>query len=292
MLAAAAAEAGIPFAQSTVSMAKASRIAATKGLRHWYQLYAWGGPEVHEALIERANSCGCEALVITVDGAVSGNREWDQRNYAAPDRLSLRSWLDFARHPAWVMRMLRHGRMPNFENLVDLIGKADPSIFAVSQWMRANQNPALSWSDVERARRLWPGKLILKGLLRPDDALKAADLGVDGVVISNHGGRQAEPAVSSLEMLPSMRAAVGKQMTLFADGGFRRGSDIAVALALGADAVLVGRATLYGLAAGGAQGVARAVEILRTELDRCLALIGLSSVDELNREVLWPPSQP
>ncbi len=286
MLASAAAKAGIPMTQSTVSMAKASRVAATEGLRHWYQLYVWGEPKVRETLIERAIAGGSEALVMTVDGPLSGNREWDQRNYSAPLTLSLRSLLNVARHPAWAVRMLRHGRMPNFENLADLIGQVTPNIFAVSQWIDANQNPALSWNDVERVRRLWPGKLVLKGILRPEDAVKAADKGVDGIVISNHGGRQAEPAVSPLEMLPSIRAAVGKDFTLFVDSGYRRGSDRAIALALGADAIFVGRATLYGLAAGGRNGVSRALEILRTELDRTLALIGVSSVDELNHDVL------
>lgn len=288
MLARAAAAAGIPMTQSTVSMMKAAKLTATPNLRHWYQLYIWGGPEVHETLIERAIANGSEALVITVDGPLSGNREWDQRNYARPDRLTLRSMLNILTRPGWSMRMLRHGKMPNFENLADLIGESNPDIYRVSNWINANQNAALSWADIERVRTLWPGKLVLKGILRPEDACKAVDKGVDGIVISNHGGRQMDPAVAPLEMLPSIRAAVGNQLTLFADSGYRRGADIATALALGADAVFVGRATLYGLAAGGQPGVERAIEILRSELDRTLALIGVTDVDELTPEVLRP----
>jgi (S)-mandelate dehydrogenase len=288
MLAAGAAAAGIPMTQSTVSNAMASRVAATPGLRHWYQLYVWGGPEVHETLIERAVANGSEALVVTVDGPLSGNREWDQRNYAAPDRPSLSSLIDILMHPGWSARMLRHGRMPNFENLADLIGEREPNIFKVSKWVGANQNAGLVWADIERVRRLWPGKLVLKGILRPEDALRAADKGVDGIVISNHGGRQSEPAVTPLEMLPLIRAAVGDRLTLFIDSGYRRGSDIAMALALGADAVFIGRATLYGLAAGGEKGVRRGLEILRSELDRTLALVGVALVGELDRDLLIP----
>lgn len=286
MLAAAASAAAIPMTQSTVSTARASRVAATPGLRHWYQLYVWGEPKVHETLIERAVANGSEALVVTVDGPLSGNREWDQRNYAAPDRPSLRSLVEIAMHPGWLARMLRHGKMPNFENLADLIGQKDPNTFQVSKWIGANQNPSLSWSDIDRVRRLWPGKLVLKGILRPEDAVKAADRGVNGIVISNHGGRQSEPAVSPLDMLPSIRKAVGERLTLFVDSGYRRGSDIAIALALGADAVFIGRATLYGLAAGGRSGVGRALEILSAELDRTLALVGVSSVQDLSRDLL------
>ena len=178
--------------------------------------------------------------------------------------------------------------MPNFENLTDLIGTRQPDIFEVSKWIDDNHNAALTWTDIEGVRRLWPGKLVVKGILRPQDAVRAIDAGVDGIVISNHGGRQSEPAVSPLEMLPFIRAAVGKRLTLFIDSGFRRGSDIATALALGTDAICVGRATLYGLAAGGARGVSRALEILRTELDRTRALIGVPSVDELRCDLLVP----
>ena len=288
MLARAAAAAGVPMVQSTVSNARVSEVAATPGLRHWAQFYAWGGLGVQHALLDRAEKAGSEALVVTVDGPLSGNREWDQRSYAAPDQPTLATLLESARHPAWWLRMLASRRMPNFENLVDLIGETNPSIFLVSKWINNNQNPALCWQDLERLRARWPRKLVIKGLLRPEDAVRAADLGADAVVLSNHGGRQAEPAASPLEMLPLVRAAVGDRLSLFLDSGVRRGSDIAIALALGADAVLVGRATLYGLAAGGEPGVRRALEILRTEFDRVLALVGVTSSSELDRNILLP----
>lgn len=288
MLAQAAAAFGIPMAQSTVSMARASEIAAVPGLRHWYQLYAWGSHDVQHALIDRAEAAGSEALVLTVDGPISGNREWDQRNYAAPDRPSLRTILDMVAHPSWGLRLLAQRRMPNFENFVDFVGIPNPSIFEVSKWIGRNQNPALCWDDVRRIRARWPRTLIVKGVLRPQEALRAAELGVDGVVLSNHGGRQAEPCMSSLEMLPAVRAAVGRRIAIFIDGGVRRGTDIAIAMCLGADAVLTGRATLYGLAAGGEPGVRRALEILQTELDRTLALIGVTEITALGPDLLAP----
>ncbi|MDE2200180.1 MAG: alpha-hydroxy-acid oxidizing protein [Rhodospirillales bacterium] len=288
MLAKAAVAAGVPMAQSTVSNARMRDVAAIPGLRHWAQFYVWGGPDVQNALLDRAECAGSEALVVTVDGPISGNREWDQRSYAAPDRPSAATLIEATRHPRWWLPMLARRRLPNFENLVDLIGEADPNIFAVSKWINANQNPALCWRDLERIRARWPRKLVIKGLLRTEDAVRAADLGADAIVLSNHGGRQAEPAVSPLEILPGVRAAVGDRLSLFLDSGVRRGSDIAIALALGADAVLVGRATLYGLAAGGEPGVRRALEILRTEFDRALALIGVTRAAELDRDILLP----
>ncbi|MFV0300153.1 MAG: alpha-hydroxy acid oxidase [Paracoccus sp. (in: a-proteobacteria)] len=285
-LAQAAADFGIPMTQSTVSMTRADRVAATPGLRHWYQLYIWGGPEVHEALIARAIENGSEALVVTVDGPLSGNREWDQRNYRGPDKLSLRSMIDIMRHPQWALGMARERRLPNFENLSDLIGLKNPDIYQVSKWIGAHQNAAMTWADIDRIRKLWPGKLVLKGILRPEEARRAFDGGVDGIVVSNHGGRQMDPSVSPLEMLPEIRKAVGDEATLFVDSGYRRGSDIAMALALGVNAVFVGRATLYGLSSAGAAGVARALQILHSELDRNLALIGETSVANLTLDNL------
>lgn len=288
MLAMAAAAAGVPMAQSTVSNARVSDVAAVRGVRHWFQLYPWGGHDVQHALITRAEEAGSEALVLTVDGPLSGNREWDQRNYAAPDRPSLATLFEAACHPRWCLRMVAQRRLPNFENLADLTELPRPSVFQVSKWISRNQNPALCWRDLERIRARWPRKLVVKGLLRPEDALRAADIGADAVVVSNHGGRQAEPAASPLEVLPAIRAAVGSRLALFVDSGIRRGSDVATAMALGADAVLLGRATLYGLAAGGEPGVRRALDILRTEFDRTLALVGLSRPTDLDRDILLP----
>lgn len=287
-LAEAAAAAGIPMTQSTVSMSSIKDVAATPSLRHWFQLYWWGGQEVRETLIDRAICSGSEVLVLTTDGPVGGNREWDQRNYRAPNKLSLRSMANVLAHPGWALRMAQRGRIPNFENLIEFGGDDNANIFKVSEWIAKNQLASLSWADVRWVRDRWPGKLVLKGVLRSEEAVRAVDMGVDGIVISNHGGRQAEPAVSSLEMLPEIRAAVGKELTLILDSGIRRGSDIAMAIALGADAVMTGRATLYGLSAGGLRGVSRAIEILGSELDRTLALNGLSSLLELQPSSLRP----
>jgi (S)-mandelate dehydrogenase len=284
-LAKAAAAAGIPMAQSTVSMTDMSEVAGTGGLRHWFQIYAFDGERVYKRLIERAVAAGSEALVITVDGAVTGNREWDQRSYTAPHRLSWRSRLDALLHPDWLIRTILIPGMPNLENLVEFVDRKDPTMSDVRRWIQKN-DPRITWKTVARMRELWPRKLLLKGILRTDDVLRAIDAGVDGVVLSNHGGRQLEPTISPLEILRDARRAAGEEFTIVIDSGFRRGSDVAVALALGADAVMLGRAALYGLAAGGQIGASKALDILRSELDRVLALIGVSTVRALAPDAL------
>ncbi|WP_330555552.1 alpha-hydroxy acid oxidase [Burkholderia multivorans] len=286
LLAEAAAEFGIPMAQSTVSMMRVEGVASVPGLRHWFQLYPFGGEQVARRLIEQALGAGSEALVITTDGAISGNREWDRRNYQSPNKLAIRSKLDIARHPDWLFRNIVLPGLPNFENITPFVDQPEnPTMFDVGRWLARN-NPTITWDFIKQVRSLWPRKLVLKGLLRVDDVLKAADLGVDGVVLSNHGGRQCEPTISPLEILHEVRQAVGDDFTVLIDSGFRRGTEVATALALGADAVMVGRATLYGLAAGGKEGVLKALSILRTELDRTLALTGVPSARELSLDAL------
>lgn len=285
VLAHAAVEAGIPMGQSTVSMMSIDDVAQVEGLRHWFQLYAFGGPRVSGRLVERALSAGCEALVVTVDGSMSGNREWDRRNYATPGVLNWRSKLDVLTHPAWMWRTLIAEGRPNFENLVEFVDAPHPTMFDVARWTPKN-DPRITWATITELRRTWPRSLLLKGLLRVDDVRRAVDAGVDGVILSNHGGRQVEPTISPLEILAGTRRAVGPDFTLIVDSGFRRGAEVAIAMALGANAVMLGRATLYGLAAGGKAGITAALEIIRTELDRTLALIGVADVRDLSPDAL------
>lgn len=287
----AAVEFGIPMAQSTVSMMRIEDVVRVPGLRHWFQLYAFGGEYVYQRLIEQALAAGSEVLVVATDGSISGNREWDRRNYAKLNRLTLRSKFNILFHLDWLLRTLILHGMPNFENITPFLKDAkNPDMFQVAPWLQSHP-PRVTWDAIKKMRSLWPRKLVIKGLLRIDEVLQAKDAGADGVVLSNHGGRQFEPTISPLEILYDVRRAVGDNFTLLIDSGFRRGSEIAVALALGANAVMVGRAPLYGLAAGGKRGVAIALEILRTELDRTLTLVGVPAARDLSVDALvWRPA--
>jgi (S)-mandelate dehydrogenase len=280
-LAIAAARAGIPFTLSTVSTAALEDVARRAGGRLWMQLYLYRNRDWAQRLIERAERAGFEALVLTVDIAVYGNREWDARNFRRPMELDLRNKLDVLMHPRWLFDvMIPHGT-PRLVNVADLL---PPGVTArgASAALGANHNPALTWEDVAWLRDVWPRKLIIKGINSLADAKLAARYGADGVVLSNHGGRQLDGAISPMEVLPEVAAALKGQLAIMLDGGFRRGSDIVKALLLGADAVLLGRAPLYGLGAGGQPGAARAIEILRTEIDRVIGLLGAASIDALD----------
>ncbi|MES2944794.1 MAG: alpha-hydroxy acid oxidase [Pseudomonadota bacterium] len=284
-IARAAAGENIPAAQSTVSMSTIEDVSAVKGLRHWFQLYAYGGLPMAERLLERALAAGSEALVITIDGAVAGNRLWDQRNYVSRGKLNLRSKLDILRHPHWLRNVLLKDGPPNFVNLYEFVSQKNPDVFTMGRWVAGNR-PVLSWDDIRRLRQLWPRKLVIKGILRVDEANTAASLGADAIILSNHGGRQAEPAISPVEVIAELRRSLGPAFTIMVDSGFRTGTQLAVALALGANAVMVGRAVLYGLAAAGQPGVAKALGILESEFRRTLALLGVHSVAELSPDLI------
>ena len=224
----------------------------------------------------------------------SSNREYNLRNgFTIPVTYSAKNIVDVLSHPRWMLgvwlRYLLEGGLPLFENYPPEV-KARVKAAPMGRAMKLND--ALNWDDVREMRKLWPRTLMIKGVLSPADAAIAADCGVDGVVVSNHGGRVVDGAVAPIEMLPAMLDAVGKRMTVIVDSGFRRGSDVVKAMALGAHAVLVGRATLYGVAAAGEAGGTRAIDILREEIDRVMALIGRRGIDELNRELLALPDFP
>lgn len=282
LLAQAAADAGIPFVQSTMSNVAMERIAQVPGLQHWWQLYVFGPPGVHRALVDRAAAAGCEALVVTTDAQFYGHREWERRRLRASGWPNLPSMIEAAGHPGWLASMLLAGGMPRFETLLEYLPPDHRHLFRSASWIRAHMDHRLDWATIGEIRERWKGKLLVKGLLDVDDVVRAAEAGADGVVLSNHGGRQLDGTISALDCLARARRAVGPRFTLLADGGIRRGSDVVKALALGADAVLVGRAVLYGVAAAGRAGASRALEILRSELDLTLGLMGLPSVAHID----------
>jgi (S)-mandelate dehydrogenase len=285
-LARAAAAAGIPFCLSTFSNVRLEALAAEVGGRHWMQLYLLGDRAIARDIIARADQAGYEALVLTIDANVFGFREWDRRNYLAPGRLTLRNLLEVARHPRWLYEVMAPGGFPRFENVADFLPPEARSARAGVAYLPRLLVPDLAWQDVEWLRRAWPRKLLVKGILDPADARRAAELGCDGIVLSNHGGRQLDGCVSPMEVLPDVVAAVGERCAVIVDSGFRRGADVVKAVALGASAVMVGAATLYGLAAGGEAGARHAIAILAGEIDRVLGQLGCNTLDELGPALL------
>ncbi|CAO3428702.1 alpha-hydroxy acid oxidase [Azospirillum endophyticum] len=288
-LARAATAAGIPYILSNASTMRLEEVVERAGGRVWMQLYLYRTREYAARLVERAEKANVEALVVTTDSAIFGNREWDRRNYAKPLRLDMRNSLDVLRHPRWMADVLLPRGMPRFANLDDLLPPGQDSVRGAALAIAKELDPSLSWADIRWLRSLWPRWLIVKGVLSVQDAVLAADHGVDGVVLTNHGGRQLDGAISAMEILPEVAATVGHRLTVLVDGGFRRGADIVKAIALGADAVLLGRATNYGLAAGGFPGVVHAIDILKTEIDRVLGLLGCPSVAQIDSHCIdWP----
>jgi (S)-mandelate dehydrogenase len=280
-LARGAARLGIPYTLSTVSTTLLEEVAKAAPGRLWMQLYVMKNRAVGENLMERAAAADYEALVFTTDANVFGSREWDRRNYRAPGKPRLRMALDMLRHPRWLLDVLvRHG-MPRFRNFEAFLPPGSATAVGGSTIIPQLFEPTITWNDIGWIRRHWSRKLLIKGVLSVADAERAADLGIDGIVITNHGGRQLDHCVATMDVLPEIVEKVGHRMTVLIDGGFRRGTDVVKALALGAHGVMLGRATLYGLAAAGEAGVHRALEILTTEIDRALGQLGLNSVAEL-----------
>jgi len=281
-LARAAARAGIPYTLSTVSTTRLEEVARRAGGRLWMQLYVVRERAVARSIMQRATAAGYEALVFTSDANVFGNREWDQRGYRRPGQPTVRSMLDTLRHPRWMLEVL--ARMPRFHNLEEFLPPAAATPMGASTVIPRLFDASIRWEDLDWIREHWRGKLLIKGILSVADAERAAALGCDGIVLSNHGGRQLDACVAAVEVLPEVVAAVGTRLAVLVDGGFRRGTDVLKALALGAQAVLLARAPLYGLIAGGEPGVERALGILRTEIDRGLGQLGCNSVAELSPE--------
>ena len=287
-LAKAAAEAGIPFALATGSMTSLERVAQEAGGTLWFQIYMWPDRSLSYRLAERAKAAGYQALIVTVDTPVPPGREYNLRNgMTVPFRFTRRNVMDVLAHPRWLsgvlLRYLLTTGMPRYENYpTDLKARITAAPMGRSMMV----TDSLTWEDLRALRKLWPHALMVKGILRAQDARLAADCGADAVIVSNHGGRAVDSTRAPIEVLPEVVDAVGSRMTVLVDSGFRRGADVVKALALGAKAVLIGRATLYGTAVAGQAGAARALEIYRDEIDRLLALIGCPDVARLGPEFL------
>jgi L-lactate dehydrogenase (cytochrome) len=273
----AAAAAGVPFTLSTMSICSIEDVADATDKPFWFQLYVMRDREFNAHLIDRAKAAGCSALVLTLDLQILAQRNKDIRNgLTAPPRMTLANIAEIARKPRWWLGMARTKRR-TFRNIVGHApGVKDTRELA--SWTNEQFDPTLDWDDVKRIKDQWGGKLILKGIMDPEDSELAAESGADGLIVSNHGGRQLDGTISSIAALPAIAAAVGDRIEVFMDGGVRSGQDVLKALALGAKGVFVGRAYIYGLGALGQAGVAKALECIRKELDVSMALCGLRDV--------------
>lgn len=287
MLAARAAEkAGIRFTLSTMSICSIEDIRSAISGPFWFQLYVFRDRGFSEQVIARARAAGCTALFLTVDLPLRGQRHADIKNgLEVPPKLTLRNAFDIISKPAWTFGVLM-GRRKSFGN-IDAYLKEKRGVWAAGAWANDNFDASLSWKDVGWIRGLWPGKLVLKGVLDVEDAKKAADFGADAIVVSNHGGRQLDGAPSTIAALPRIAESVGDRIEVLFDGGIRSGQDVLKALALGARGCLIGRAFLYGLAAMGEAGVAKALSLIAEELRVSMALTGVRSIDEIGRDILF-----
>jgi isopentenyl diphosphate isomerase/L-lactate dehydrogenase-like FMN-dependent dehydrogenase len=280
-LARAAARFGVPCTLATGSVVSLERVAEAGG-DLWFQLYVSPDRSLSHDLISRAKAAGYKALVVTVDTAESPNREYNQRNgFTIPYGINSKNWLDLLGHPSWLIgviaRYLMTSGMPGLANLPANRQTRDSAVLLKI----AND---LTWDELKNLRRLWDGPLVLKGILHPDDASMAVQAGFDGIVVSNHGGRNLDDAISPISVLGDIVERGGSDISVFVDSGFIRGADIVKALALGAEAVMIGRAPLWGVAAGGEAGATRALEVLENEINKVMGFIGCSSVDALNSD--------
>lgn len=281
----AAQAAGIPYTLSTMSINAIEDVAGAVDKPFWFQLYVMRDRGFMRELLQRAQAAQCSALMLTVDLQVLGQRHCDVRNgLTVPPQFNLTNVLDIMSKPAWAWSVL-NGKRKTFGNLAGQVKGMD-GVASLAQWISGQFDPSLSWKDIDWIRSLWPGKLILKGILDAEDARLAVKSGASAISVSNHGGRQLDGAPSAISALPRVVDAVGADIEVLFDSGVRTGADILRALALGARACIIGRAYIYGLGAGGQAGVARAIEILQKELDVTMALCGVSRVDQVDRTII------
>lgn len=292
ILAARAAERfGVPFTLSTMSICSIEDVAAHTEKPFWFQLYVMRDRDFIERLIDRARAAGCGALVLTLDLQILGQRHKDIKNgLSTPPRPTLANLLNLATKPRWCLGMLGTRRR-GFGNI---IGHAQgvTDMTSLSTWTAEQFDPTLNWRDVEWIKKKWGGKLVLKGIMDPEDARLAADCGADALVVSNHGGRQLDGAPSSVSVLPAIADRVGSRIDVWIDGGIRSGQDVLKALALGARGTMIGRSFLYGLGALGEAGVTECLQLIHKELDTSMALCGLTGINQINRSILWPGTAP
>jgi L-lactate dehydrogenase (cytochrome) len=292
ILAARAAEKfGVPFCLSTMSICSIEDVAARTTQPFWFQLYVMKDRDFIERLIDRAKAARCSALVLTLDLQILGQRHKDLRNgLSAPPKLTIKNILNMMTKPRWCMGMLGTPRR-SFGNIVGH-AKGVGDMSSLSSWTAEQFDPALNWNDVEWIKKRWGGKLILKGILDAEDARLAANSGADALIVSNHGGRQLDGAVSSIQALPGIAAAVGNEIEVWMDGGIRSGQDVLKAWALGARGTMIGRAFLHGLGAMGEAGVTKCLEIIHKELDITMAFTGHRDIQNVGREILVPGTFP
>ncbi|MDR6394024.1 alpha-hydroxy acid oxidase [Herbaspirillum seropedicae] len=290
MLGAVAAEKfGIPFTLSTMSICSIEDVASVTTKPFWFQLYVMRDRGFVKSLIERAKAAKCSALVLTLDLQILGQRHKDLKNgMSVPPKLTLETLLDLASKPGWALRAL--GGRKTFGNLAGHIkgGEGAGGVQTLSKWTASQFDPTLNWDDVAWIKQQWGGKLILKGILDVEDAKLAVQSGADAIVVSNHGGRQLDGAMSSIEALPAIAQAVGDQIEVWFDGGIRSGQDVLKAVALGARGTMIGRAFLYSLGAMGGEGVSQMLEIMRKELDVSMALTGTKDIKDVGPQILIP----
>jgi L-lactate dehydrogenase (cytochrome) len=284
----------VPFIESTVSICPIEEVARATERPPWFQLYVMRDRAYAEDLIARARAVNAPVLVLTIDLAVVGARHRDTRNAAIGDVdtwAKIRRGVDIASHPTWIRDVAVGGRPLTFGNLEKAVPNArTPDAF--KEWVDAQFDPSVTWDDIAWVRDQWPGKLVVKGVLDPEDARRAADAGVDGLVVSNHGGRQLDSVPSTTRALPDVADAVGDQVEVLADGGVRTGLDVVKMLALGARAVLIGRAWAWAVAGRGEAGVRHVLEVLRADIDTALGLTGQTSVADLDRSALYEGDAP
>jgi L-lactate dehydrogenase (cytochrome) len=287
----AAARAGIPFTLSTMSICSIEDVAENTDKPFWFQLYVMRDRDFIDRLIGRAKAAGCSALVLTLDLQILGQRHKDIKNgLTTPPKPTIANMINLATKPRWCLGMLQTKRR-SFGNIVGH-AKNVKDTRSLSSWTAEQFDPRLSWDDVKRIRDRWGGKLILKGILDPEDAVRAAETGAEALIVSNHGGRQLDGALSSIVSLPSIVSAVGDRIEVLMDGGVRSGQDVIKALAYGARGVFIGRSFLYGLGAMGEEGVTLCLDIIRKELDTTLALCGLRDVQDVDRTIIARTPEP
>jgi len=286
----AAEAAGIRFCLSTMSICSIEDVREATKAPFWFQLYVFRDRGFSEAVIERAKAAGCTALFLTVDLPMRGQRHCDLKNgLEVPPRLTARNAFDIATKPAWTLGVLM-GKRKSFGN-IDAYLDNKKGIWEAGRWGSDNFDASLSWNDVNWIRKLWPGKLVVKGVLDVEDARRAADMGADAVVVSNHGGRQLDGAPATVTVLPRIAEAVGERIEVLFDGGIRSGQDVLKALALGAQGCLIGRAFLYGLGAMGEAGVAKTLSLISEELRVSMSLTGVRDVKDVTRDILFDYSE-
>jgi L-lactate dehydrogenase (cytochrome) len=283
---------GIPFTLSTMSICSIEDVSkGTDGHPFWFQVYVMRDRDFIERLIERARAANCSALVITLDLQILGQRHKDLKNgLSAPPKLTLSNILNIATKPRWALGMLGTSRR-EFGNIVGHV-KGVENMSSLSAWTAQQFDPRLNWGDVEWIKKRWGGKIILKGIQDAEDARLAVESGADAMIVSNHGGRQLDGAQSSIEALPAIVDAVGKQIEVHMDGGIRSGQDVLKARALGAQGTYIGRAFLYGLGAMGQPGVEKALQIIHNELDLTMAFCGRTQMDTVDKSILLPGTFP